>query len=355
MKNWLAEYGELPLLIAGPCSAETYEQLKETALAVTKLSIPLVRAGVWKPRTRPGSFEGIGAEALQWMDRIREEHPHIKFAIEVGHPQHVELALRHQVEVVWIGARSTVNPFNVQEIAEALAGTQQPVLVKNPINPDLALWLGALERLEKQGISKIGAIHRGFSSFGESRYRNQPDWQLPIELKRERPDLPLLCDPSHIAGDRNIIFDISQKALDLDYDGLMIETHPRPDEAWSDAKQQVTPESLAEILRNLRYPESTTLHSHEIDALANYRELIDQADQEILEALNRRMRLVDKIGEYKKANNLTILDLERWEYIFRTRPELGKQLGLKKSFVKKLYQFIHEESIKRQNRIKREG
>lgn len=350
MKEWVSEWGSKHLLIAGPCSAETYEQLYTTAKAVREQGIRLVRAGVWKPRTRPNSFEGVGEEALVWMDNIRKELD-VAFAIEVGHPQHVELALKHNIEVLWIGARSTVNPFTVQEIADALAGTEKPVLVKNPINPDLALWLGALERLANRNITKLGAIHRGFSSFGESRYRNIPAWHLPIELKREMPDLPLICDPSHISGDRDMIGEISQTALDLNYDGLIIETHPDPVNAWSDARQQVTPAMLGEILSSLRYPEAASLHPEFKNKLEEIRHGIDNADREILEALHRRMQLVDQIGTYKRAHNLAILDLDRWQQIFESRPKWGKHLNLKKSFVRELYKLIHEGSIRRQTKI----
>ena len=350
MKEWLSEWGGDPLIIAGPCSAETYEQLYATAKAVRQQGIRLVRAGVWKPRTRPNNFEGIGEEALHWMDRIRQELD-VAFAIEVGNPQHVEFALKHNIEVLWIGARSTVNPFTVQEIADALAGTDKPVLVKNPINPDLSLWLGALERLANRNIPKLGAIHRGFSFFGESRFRNIPAWHLAIELKREMPELPLLCDPSHISGDRNMIQEVSQIALDLNYDGLIIETHPDPVNAWSDAKQQVTPDHLNTILKTLRYPESASEHPEFRNKLDEIRHGIDMADREILEALHRRMQLVDQIGEYKRAHNLAILDLDRWQQIFENRQQWGKQLKLKKSFVRELYKLIHQGSIRRQTKI----
>ena len=350
MKEWLSDWGGRHLHIAGPCSAETYDQLYATAQAVRKQGIRLVRAGVWKPRTRPNSFEGVGEDALHWMDRIRQELD-VAFAIEVGHPQHVELALKHNIEVLWIGARSTVNPFTVQEIADALAGTDRPVLVKNPINPDLALWMGALERLSNRNIKKLGAIHRGFSFFGESRFRNIPAWHLPIELKREMPDLPMICDPSHISGDRTMIQEISQIALDLNYEGLIIETHPDPVNAWSDAKQQVTPAALAEILQNLRYPEALSQHPEFLDKLEEIRHGIDVADREILEALHRRMQLVDQMGTYKRAHNLTILDLERWQQIFDSRQKWGNQLQLEESFIQELYKLIHEGSIRRQTTI----
>lgn len=349
-KNWINTYGEHPLYIAGPCSAETFEQLRTTSLAVQQLGVRLVRAGVWKPRTRPNSFEGVGIEALRWIQDIKQETG-LAFAIEVANPQHVEAALKHDIDVLWIGARSTVNPFTVQEIADALQGTSKPVLVKNPINPDLSLWLGAFERLAGRGIHKLGAIHRGFSYFGESRYRNLPTWQIPIELKRHLPDLPLLCDPSHIAGDSHMIADLSQIALDLNYDGLMIETHPDPARAWSDAKQQLTPEQLAGVFASLHKRDPASKHPEFSDKLDEIRDQIDQADRELLEALHRRMELVERIGAYKRDKNIAILDLQRWNEVYETRPRWGKKLGLKKTFVKELYRLIHQASIKKQKKI----
>lgn len=349
-KNWMNAFGEHPLYIAGPCSAETFQQLRATALAVQKLGIRLVRAGVWKPRTRPNSFEGLGEEALRWIQDIKQETG-LAFAVEVANPQHVEAALQYDIDVLWIGARSTVNPFTVQEIADALQGTQKPVLVKNPINPDLSLWMGAFERLAARSIEKLGAIHRGFSHFGQSRYRNLPAWQIPIELQRHMPELPLLCDPSHIAGDSRMIADLSQMALDLNYDGLMIETHPDPANAWSDAKQQLTPAHLGTILRQLHKRDPASQHPEFSDKLDEIRDQIDQADRELLEALHRRMELVDRIGEYKRDNNIAILDLKRWSEVFETRPLWGKSLGLKKSFIKELYKLVHQASIKKQTKL----
>lgn len=349
-KNWLSAYGSHPLYIAGPCSAETPEQLKATALAVQAQGINLVRAGVWKPRTRPNSFEGVGLEALGWIKEIKEETG-LAFAVEVANPQHVEAALKHDVDVLWIGARSTVNPFTVQEIADALEGTDKVVLVKNPINPDLSLWQGAIERLAGRNIEKLGAIHRGFSAFGQNSYRNQPLWQIPIELKRLFPELPMICDPSHIAGDSKMIGELSQIALDLNYDGLMIETHPDPVNAWSDAKQQVTPAQLQEIIANLRMRDPASLHPEFMDKLDEIRNQIDQVDRELLESLHRRMELVTRVGEYKREHNLAILDMDRWNDIFETRPEWGKKLKLKRGFVRDLYKLIHQACIKKQTKI----
>ena len=349
-KKWISAYGSDPLYIAGPCSAETPEQLRETALAVQAKGIKLVRAGVWKPRTRPNSFEGVGVDALKWIKDIKEETG-LAFAVEVANPAHVEAALKYDIDVLWLGARSTVNPFTVQEIADALEGTDKPVLVKNPINPDLALWIGAIERLAGRNIKKLGAIHRGFSAYGDSRYRNQPLWQIAIEFKQHFPDLPILCDPSHIAGDSKYIQSLSQIALDLNYDGLMIETHPTPSSAWSDAKQQVTPQQLGEIMGSLRKRDAASLHPEFMDKLAEIRHQIDQADREILEAIHRRMELVERVGTYKREHDLAILDMDRWNDVFETRPVWGKKLSLKKSFVKDLFKLLHQASIKKQTKI----
>ena len=349
-KKWITAYGTEPLYIAGPCSAETPEQLRETALAVKALGINIVRAGVWKPRTRPNSFEGVGPDALKWIQELKQETG-LAFAVEVANPQHVEAALKHDIDVLWIGARSTVNPFTVQEIADSLEGTDKPVLVKNPINPDLSLWIGAIERLAGRNIKKLGAIHRGFSAYGDSRFRNQPLWQIPIEFKRHFPDLPILCDPSHIAGDSKYIGHLSQIALDLNYDGLMIETHPTPPQAWSDAKQQVTPQQLSEIMGSLRKRDPASLHPEFSDKLSEMRHQIDQADRDILEAIHRRMELVERVGEYKKEHDLAILDMERWNNVFETRPVWGKKLNLDEPFVKDLFQLLHQASIKEQTNI----
>lgn len=339
-----------PLLIAGPCSAETEEQLFETTQAIFRQGITIIRAGIWKPRTRPNNFEGIGVEGLRWIQNVKKLIP-VSFAVEVATPQHVEQALAHDIDILWIGARSTVNPFTVQEIADALRGTNKPVLIKNPINPDLDLWLGAIERINNAGINNIGAIHRGFSSLQKSKYRNMPNWQIPIELKRKMPEIPLICDPSHIAGDRAMIFDLAQRALDLNYDGLMIETHRDPENAWSDAKQQVSPALLKEILQNLQVREAASkdaIFNHQMDEI---RDQIDQADRDIIEAIAHRMSLVSKIGEHKKENNITVLQLDRWKEIFKTRKQWGKALLLDKDFVAELYKLIHAASIKKQTGI----
>lgn len=350
--SWISAYAQPhhPLLIAGPCGAESPEQLLHVAQALRARGISIMRAGVWKPRTRPNQFEGKGLEALAWMRDVKAETG-IHLATEVASPYHVEQACAAGIDVLWLGARTTVNPFTVQEIADALRGTDKIVLVKNPINPDLALWIGALERVSNAGIRHLGAIHRGFSSFQKSRFRNQPLWQIPLELKRTFPTLPLVGDPSHIAGDRALIFEVSQKALDLGYDGLMIETHPHPDQALSDAAQQITPARLAELLEQLRIAEKSSSNALFRNHLEALREKIDQLDQELLENLATRTRLIEKIGEYKKDNNVTVFQLERWNEIMQTRPEWAQALHLAPDFIRELYRVIHDESIRVQTEI----
>lgn len=350
--NWTSNYTQpgQPLIIAGPCSAESPEQLLSVAQSVKQLGIEIMRAGVWKPRTRPNHFEGKGIEALRWIQQIKNEVD-IQFAVEVASPLHVEQACEAGIDVLWLGARTTVNPFMVQEIANAMKGIDKAVLIKNPINPDLALWIGAIERVYHVGIQKLGAIHRGFSSFQKSRYRNQPLWQIPLELKAAYPNLPLIGDPSHITGNRNMIFEISQKALDLGYDGLMIETHPDPDHALSDAAQQVTPARLAEILDQLRVSKKSSSNAIFLNQLEALREKIDNLDQELIEILATRSKLIEKIGEYKKENNVTVFQLERWNEIMKTRPEWGEQSQLAKEFIQELYRVIHDESIRVQTEI----
>jgi chorismate mutase len=351
LNAWTASYPHSkPLVIAGPCSAESPEQLVTVASALKDLGISIMRAGVWKPRTRPNQFEGMGHEALKWIQEIKQEVD-IQFAIEVASPQHVEEACKAGVDILWLGARTTVNPFVVQEIANALKGVDKIVLVKNPINPDLALWIGALERVNHAGIEKLGAIHRGFSSFQKSQFRNPPLWQIPLELKSRYPELPLIGDPSHITGNRNMIFDVSQKALDLGYDGLMIETHPNPDAALSDAAQQITPAKLKEILSSLRVSDPHSSNIVFLNKLEALREKIDHLDQELIETLATRSKLIEQIGEYKKENNVTIFQLERWNEIMQTRPEWGKQSNLYPDFIRELYAIIHNESIRVQTEI----
>jgi len=339
-----------PLIIAGPCSAESRNQLLESAKAISDLNIEVMRAGVWKPRSRPNNFEGAGVEALKWIGEIQSEFD-IKFVIEVAKPQHVELALAHDINLMWIGARTTVNPFAVQEIADALRGTDIPILVKNPINPDIELWQGGIERVLNAGITKVAAVHRGFSFFQKSKFRNPPAWQIPIELKSRMPEIPLICDPSHICGSRDNILEISQKAIDLNYDGLMIETHPDPDRALSDAEQQVTPSQLADILDTIKIRDEKSVDQVFINQLEQLRGEIDDIDREIIEAIATRMRIIEKIGDYKKDNNVTVFQLERWKEILKTRPEWGKTMLLDKNFIEEMYKVIHAESIKTQTDI----
>ncbi|HOO08568.1 MAG TPA: bifunctional 3-deoxy-7-phosphoheptulonate synthase/chorismate mutase type II [Cyclobacteriaceae bacterium] len=338
------------LLIAGPCSAESPGQLTQVASHLYGMGIGIMRAGVWKPRTRPNSFEGKGVEALKWLQGLKQQIP-IKIATEVATPQHAEAALAHQVDVLWLGARTTVNPFLVQEIANALQGADLPVLIKNPINPDLALWQGAIERMYNSGKKKVAAVHRGFSTYQKSKFRNIPSWQIAIELKSNFPSLPLICDPSHIAGKRQMILEVSQKALDLGYDGLMIEAHPQPGEALSDADQQVGLEALSQIIGQLRFAKK---HSNDvvfISQLEQLREKIDQIDQELIEVLSIRKQLIEKIGDYKKENNVTVFQLERWNEILQSRTIWGKDKSLAGEFIQELYKTIHDESIRIQTGI----
>ncbi|KAA9332350.1 3-deoxy-7-phosphoheptulonate synthase [Hymenobacter busanensis] len=345
----LARKGQ-PLLFAGPCSAETEEQTLATACGLQGVEVDLFRAGIWKPRTRPGSFEGIGTEGLKWLQRVKAETG-LLVTVEVATPRHVEECLAHGIDVLWIGARTTVNPFAVQELAEALGGTGVPVMVKNPVNPDLALWAGALERLDRAGVRDLAAIHRGFSTGAPSRYRNAPTWGIPIELKTRFPEIPLICDPSHITGRRDLLLPVAQKALDLDYDGLMLETHPDPDNAWSDAAQQVTPQRLAEMMQELKYRYRTTDNADYLNKAEELRQKMDVADQDIIEALARRMSLVEELAEYKKQNNVKILQLDRWTEIFKSRPEWAARLNVNDKFVAELYKLIHIESIRKQTEI----
>ena len=337
-------------IIAGPCSAETEEQLLETSQQIKETGVKIIRAGIWKPRTRPNNFEGIGEEALRWIQNVKKETG-LKFAIEVATPKHVYEAIKHNIDVVWVGARSTTNPFAVQEIAEALRGADIPVLVKNPINPDLALWLGAIERISNVGVTKIGAIHRGFSSFKQTRYRNLPLWQIPLELKRQLSNIPLICDPSHICGNRDYIFEVSQNAMDLDYDGLIIETHRDPQNAWSDASQQITPETLRALIKNLKFRTPTSKDRDFITILGELREQIDHVDKELFEIIAQRMDIVEKMGLYKKKNNVTVFQKNRWQEISESRNKWADDLGLNPEFMWDLFKLIHGASIKRQEII----
>ena len=335
------------VLIAGPCSAESPEQIEQIAKGLRGSNVEMFRAGVWKPRTRPGSFEGIGNDALGWLE-IARETLNVPVTVEVANTAHVEAALKAGVDVLWIGARTTVNPFSVQEICEALRGTDIPVMVKNPINPDLQLWLGALERLHKVGINKLAGIHRGFSDPYEKRYRNKPEWSMPIHLKRLVPGLSVICDPSHICGTREIIASVSQRAINFGLDGLMIETHHDPDNAWSDAKQQVTPEMLKIIYENLNFRETLDQHPEAISELDSFRQKVDLVDVQILELMADRFQIIKQIGEYKREQNLAVYQPSRWQNVMESRIKAGVKKGMTEKFMKSLLFAIHEESVKKQ-------
>jgi chorismate mutase len=354
LENWgLFSEVKRPLLIAGPCSVESEEQVFQTAKALKAGGVELLRAGLWKPRTHPNSFEGVGHIGIPWLQRIQRELG-MKIATEVANTQHVEEALKAGIDLLWIGARTTTNPFAVQEIAEALRGTDVPVLVKNPVNPDVELWAGALKRLNLVGLKKIGAIHRGFSTFGKSKYRNLPQWQLPIEMKRRYPDLLMICDPSHIAGRRDSIFEVAQKSMDLGFSGLFIESHISPDQALSDAAQQITPTTLFQLLKKLviRVGDSEDMaYKASIDDL---RAQIDVIDQDLLDILAKRMEISAEIGHYKKANNITILQAGRWDNLLAQVLKKGEERGLQREFLEKIFNAIHQASIDRQTDVMNE-
>jgi chorismate mutase len=339
------------LVIAGPCSAETEEQVLQTAEQLKAINkVDILRAGIWKPRTRPGSFEGVGVKGLPWLLEAKKRTG-IPVTVEVATAKQVEDALSFEVDMLWVGARTTVNPFSVQEIADALRGVKVPVLIKNPINPDLELWQGAVERIAKAGIETLGLIHRGFSSYGNTEYRNAPMWQLAIEMKRRNPLLPIICDPSHICGRRDILQEVAQRSVDLDYDGLMIESHIDPDAAWSDAKQQVTPNRLLEMLNAIIWKNENTDQEAFLTALVTLREQINQLDDELLQLLSQRMKIADKIGIYKKENNVTILQSNRWNEILERAIAKGQALGLSKDFITRYFDAVHLESISHQNKV----
>ncbi len=340
-----------PLIIIVHCSAETEEQVLETATRLAKTGkVDVLRAGIWKPRTKPGLFEGIGMKGLPWLAQAKKITG-LPVTIEVATAKHVEDALHFDIDMLWLGARTTVNPFSVQEVADALRGVDVPVLIKNPVHPDLDLWCGGIERLQKVGIKQIGMIHRGFSNYGNTEFRNAPMWHLPIEMKRRFPEMLLICDPSHICGNRALLQSIAQKSIDLDFDGLMIESHIDPDNAWSDAKQQVTPERLAELLDGLIWRHENTTESEFLSALATLREQINHIDDELLLLIGQRMKVADKIGEYKKDNNITILQTNRWNDILARATKKGEALGLSKEFISKYFDAVHLESINHQNKI----
>ncbi|WP_147676177.1 bifunctional 3-deoxy-7-phosphoheptulonate synthase/chorismate mutase type II [Algibacter pacificus] len=351
MRTWLDDLNlDHPLVIAGPCSAETEEQVLKIAHELKDTDVSYFRAGIWKPRTRPGMFEGVGALGLKWLQKVKAETG-MKVCTEVANAAHVKLALEHDIDMLWIGARSTVSPFIMQEIADALEGTDKPVLVKNPVNPDLALWLGGIERIYSAGVKNIGAIHRGFSTYEKTKYRNTPEWQLAIEFQNKYPDIPLINDPSHITGKRDMIFDVCQTALDLNFDGLMVETHYDPENAWSDAAQQVTPDSLKQIMRDLKVKKATETAVSYREPLENLRAQINVVDDQLIDLLGKRMQVADKIGELKKEQNVAVLQSRRWNEILGNMVMEGESRGLSEEFVLKMFKAIHQESINHQEKI----
>lgn len=337
---------ERPFVIAGPCSAETEEQVITTAHQLASRGCRIYRAGVWKPRTKPGGFEGNGEQALPWLLRVKQETGML-VATEVATPEHVELALKYGIDILWVGARTSANPFAMQALADSLRGTDAVVFVKNPVNPDLELWIGAMERINQAGITRMAAIHRGFSSYDNKIYRNAPTWQIPIELRRRIPNLPIICDPSHIGGRRELIAPLCQQAMDLGFDGLIVESHCSPDEAWSDAKQQVTPDVLDYILGLLviRDGSVTTEGIHEL------RKQIDELDNQLMELLAKRMRVCREIGQYKKEHNMTVLQTVRYNEIQNKRGAQGALCGMDPDFVRKIFEEVHEESVRQQMEI----
>jgi chorismate mutase len=340
----------LPILVAGPCSAETREQVLATARDLQPAGITLFRAGLWKPRTRPGAFEGVGAEGLAWLQEAQQQYK-LKVTTEVATPEHVELCLRAGIDALWVGARTTVNPFMVQEIAEALRGVQIPVMVKNPVNPDLKLWIGAIERLQNCGITDLAAIHRGFSAYGDQAYRNPPLWQIPIDFALHFPDMPIICDASHICGRRDTLLPTAQTALDLHFDGIHLEVHPTPDAAWSDAKQQITPEQYRQLLEQLVRRNAHTTDPDYLHEIGQIREQIDRLDQDMLEIVAKRMELARAIGTIKRNNQVAILQPERWARVLQIHLERGAETELGAEFVSQLVKAIHQESIRQQVQV----
>ena len=348
-QSWFNQFSK-PLIMAGPCSAESEKQMLEIAERLDKNYVQAFRAGLWKPRTKPNSFEGVGAIGLNWLKKVKDEFG-FKIATEVANASHAKLALEFDVDYLWIGARSTANPFTVQEIAEALRDTDKVVFVKNPVNTDLELWIGAIERLQGQNIKNIGAIHRGFSTYKKTKYRNNPQWQIALDFKDKLPEIPMICDPSHICGNREGIFDVAQQAFNFEYDGLMVETHNHPDEAWSDARQQITPERLLEILQKIELRKSDDPDAVYHSRLSLLRSEIDDADQNILDTIAQRMAVSVQIGELKKEHNVAVYQPERWKSIWENAVKQGGKLGLSEEFVDKLLKAIHQESIQHQNQI----
>ncbi len=341
-----------PIMMAGPCSAESEEQVMSTAIPLAEMGIKIFRAGIWKPRTRPNAFEGVGSEGLKWLQLVKKETGML-ISTEVANVKHVYEALKYGIDIIWIGARTSANPFAVQDIADSLRGVNIPVMIKNPVNPDVDLWIGAIERINNAGIKRMAAIHRGFSSYDKTLYRNVPQWQVPIELRRRIPEIPIVTDPSHICGNREFLYDISQKAMDLNFDGLIIETHCNPDKALSDANQQVTPDGLQDIIERLilRDPE---VSEELMLTLAELRDQIDKLDDKVINLLKERMLVSEQIGDYKKENNITILQTKRWDDMLKNRLALGSRKGLSEEFIIKLFRSIHQESINHQTNVMNE-
>ncbi len=346
----IASSGERPVLMAGPCSAESPEQVRAVALDLKSMGVGLFRAGIWKPRTRPDSFEGAGVEGLKWLRELRRETG-MQMAVEVANKEHVRQALAHEMDVLWIGARTTVNPFTVQEIADELRGSSVPVIVKNPVNPDTDLWIGAIERLYKAGLRRITAIHRGFSAYGRSAYRNPPQWEIPLELKMRLPGLQVLCDISHICGNREHLPETAQIAMDLQFDGLMVEVHPDPDNALSDARQQITPAALAQLLSTLTIRRTGSENKALQDDLSGLRSRIDRIDRELVQLLGGRMRLAEEIGCVKKANDVSIYQPERWKQVLSQVVRQAGEEGLGEDFIVRVFDAIHQASILHQNKV----
>lgn len=337
---------ERPIVMAGPCSAETEAQVMQTAQALARKGCHIFRAGLWKPRTKPGGFEGQGQKALPWLKRVKEETGML-IATEVATPQHIELCLKHSIDVLWIGARTTANPFAMQALADSLHGVDIPVLVKNPVNPDLELWIGSMERINRAGIRRLGAIHRGFSSYGGKLYRNSPMWQIPLELRRRIPALPILCDPSHIGGRRELIAPLCQQAMDLGFDGLIVETHHTPDQAWSDAQQQVTPDRLDVILSHLVVRDK----QQTVEAIDQLRRQIDDLDNQLIELLSNRMRICREIGRYKREHNITVFQASRYNEILEKRGAQATRCDMSAEFVATVFENVHQESVRQQMKI----
>lgn len=347
LSSWI-DLQDRPLVISGPCSAENEKQVMTTAREIAKIpQVKVFRSGLWKPRTRPHYFEGVGAEGLKWLKRVKEETG-LMTAVEVASPQHVEICLQHEVDILWLGARTVVNPFSVQEITEVLKGVDIPVMIKNPISPDLKLWMGAIERVNQAGVTRLIAIHRGFYSLGKSLFRNPPMWEIPVELKRIIPEIPIITDPSHICGNRNTLYHISQKAMDLEMDGLMIEAHYNPTRALTDVEQQISPAELEQLLDKLVIRKTAGDEAFQ-QKLNELRDEVDQLDSEIIELLSKRLGLVEEIGKIKKEKNITILQIKRWNEVFKERLRQGKEQGLNAGFLSKFLEILHNEAIRIQN------